>query len=182
MMTPHHQQGFSLIELITVVTITAIISMTAVSVLINTQLRGNKANSISQVRQAGEEVLEVITFELRNAKYMETNRNGTVCATDMPAIRFRSRTNQVIEYYLDSSEDRIASSSAGNVSATPNAYLSSDKIRISDLSFDCNREDGELGAEVQLNFTAETGEENSLANEFYYRQEFSTRVYIRSYR
>lgn len=174
--------GFSLIELITVVSITAIISVTAVSVLINTQIRGNKANSINQVREAGEELITILTFELRNAKYLEVNRNGTTCTAGMPAIRFRTYDDKLLEYYLDSTTQMVASSSAGNVSSTPNSYLSSNRVVVSNLAFNCSQQPGEQGAAVEIVFTAETGSANALANEFYYQQDFSTRVYIRSYR
>lgn len=85
----HTRSGFTIIELITVVTITAIISIVSVSVLVNSQVRGTKSTTINKVRNEGAFLLDRISFLLRNARYIEENQFGATCQPAMESIRVR---------------------------------------------------------------------------------------------
>ena len=103
-----NRTGFSLIELLTVVTITGVISLVSVAVLINTQIRGTKTSTIAKVRQEGEYVNEELSYLLRNAKYLLPNQDGQTCVQDMTAIKVLTNNDLVVEIYTDD-EGRIAS-------------------------------------------------------------------------
>jgi prepilin-type N-terminal cleavage/methylation domain-containing protein len=173
--------GFSLIELLTVVSITAIISLVSVAVLINTQIRGTKTSTIAKVRQEGEYVNEEISFVLRNAKYLLPNQDGQTCNEDMTAIKVLTKEDLVVEIYTDD-DGRIASQAGGLVAEDASAYLTSSGVKlISALTFHCTQEPYQKGALIDFTFTLATGDKSVLSKESYYEQVFTNSVYMRSY-
>lgn len=174
-------RGFSLIELLTVVSITAIISLVSVAVLINTQIRGTKTATIAKVRQEGEYVNEEVSYLLRNAKYLLPNQSGQTCAEDMTAIKVLTKDDLVVELYTDD-DGRIASQAGGLVAEEASSYLTSSGVKlISALTFNCVQEPYQTGALIDFTFTLATGDKSVLSNESYYEQVFTNRVYMRSY-
>lgn len=177
----HHaaQGAFTLIELITVVSITALISVVSVSVLVNTQIRGTRSTTLNKVRQEGTFVLDQLTFLLRNARYLEENQFGETCATNMSAIRMRTQEGVPVEIYL--TEDNRVASDSGTISNPPAVYLTSDGVEVTSLSFNCQQQQSEGGAIVRVNFTLATGNPDTVTPEAYFSQDFFTQVYVRSY-
>lgn len=177
--TPRH--GFSLIELLTVVTITGVISLVSVAVLINTQVRGTKTTTIAKVRQEGEYVSEELSYLLRNAKYLLPNQDGQTCAQDMTAIKVLTKDDLVVEIYTDD-DGRIASQAGELVAGNASSYLTSSGVKlISAVTFDCTQEPYQKGALIDFTFTMATGDRSVLSKESYYEQTYTNRVYMRSY-
>jgi prepilin-type N-terminal cleavage/methylation domain-containing protein len=174
------KNGFSLIELISVVAITAVISLVSVNVLITSQIRGTRANVISQVRREGGFVLDELSFLLRNARYLTENQFSQVCQDNMSAIRAVDQNGGQIEIYLDV-DGRVASNSGAVISDPPASYLSSPTVIVSGLNFDCRQDPEERGAFIQVRFKVESGSQADLSPEAYYAQDFTGNVYIRSY-
>jgi len=176
----HAVNGFTIIELITVVSITAIISVVSVAVLLNSQVRGTRATTINKVRTEGSFLLDRLAFQLRNARYLEENQNGETCQAAMSAIRVRTAEGDLIELYR--TEDSRVASNAGAVIADPPAtYLTSPNIQVDSLIFSCQQTADQSGAIVGIDFTLSTGDSATLSPESYYQESFSTQVYVRSY-
>lgn len=171
--------GFSLIELITVVAITAIVSLVSVNVLVTSQLRSTRANTISQVRREGDFALQELTFLLRNAKYLTANQFQQVCQDDMNAIRVVDQNGGTVEIYLD--VDRIASNSGTVITEEPASYLTSPAVVVTGLGFSCRREPSERGAFVEVEYMVQSGDPENLSPESYYAQEYTGNIYVRSY-
>lgn len=173
--------GFSLIELLTVVSITALVSLVSVSVLVNSQLRSTKATTVARVRQEGEFATRELEYLLRNARYILANQYGQTCTTGMSAIRVATGDDNIVEIYT-SEDSRIASNSGKVVTEEPAAYLTSSAVRLkSALALNCKQEPYQGGALVEYTFTLSTGEQDSISAEAYYEQAFSGHVYVRSY-
>ncbi len=173
--------GFSLIELITVVSITAVISLVSVSVLINSQLRSTKSTTIGRIRQEGDFAVSEMSYLLRNARYLLPNQFGQTCAEGMSAIRVGLGDGNIVELYTDSTS-RIASNSGSVITNPPAAYLTSSAVELKNaLQFNCKQEPYQGGALIDFTFTLSTGDEELLSDESYYEQDFSSRVYVRSY-
>ncbi len=175
------KNGFSLIELLTVVSITAIVSLISVAVLINTQVRGTKTTTIAKVRQEGEYVNEEIAYLLRNAKYLVANRDGLTCSQDMASIRVLTKEDLLVEIY-SSDDGRIASQAGALATGEASSYLTSSGVRLSSaLAFNCVQEPHQRGALIDFTFTLSTGDRFTLSRESFYEQVFENRVYMRSY-
>lgn len=174
------QRGFTIIELITVVSITAIISVVSVAVLINSQVRGTRATTINKVRTEGSFLLDRIGFQLRNARYLEANQHGEVCQSAMDAIRVRSADGGIVELYR-TEDNRVASNSGTILQDPPSAYLTSPDIQVDTLIFSCQQTADQGGAIVGVDITLSTGSSAALSPESYYQESFATQVYVRSY-
>ncbi len=171
--------GFSLIELITVVAITAIISLVSVNVLVTSQIRSTRANTISQVRREGDFILSSITYLLRNARYLEANQFSQVCINQMTAIRVVDQNGGTVEIYLD--QERVASNSGTLLTDPPAAYLSSPTVEVTGLTFDCQQDPAAHGAYLNVYFKVASGNKEDLSPEAYYAQEFTGNIYVRSH-
>lgn len=175
------QQGFTVIELVTVVGITAIVSVVSVAVLVTSQVRSTRATVINRVRGEGSFSMDTMAFILRNARYLEENQSGQTCSPSMSSIRVRDVNGGLLELYA--TEDlRIASNSGTVITDPPAAYLTSPDVRIESLSFTCVQEQSQRGARVGISMTLSSGNPDTLSPESYYSQMFETQVYIRSYR
>lgn len=174
------KHGFTLIELITVIGLTAVMSVAAVAVLVNSQIRGAKGKAITEVRQEGIFILDQITYLLRNARYVLPNQYGSTCQNGMTAIRLEMGDDGVAEIYL-ASNDRIASNSGTVITTPPAAYLSGEAVRVVNFSFRCSQAAAQAGALVQVNVTVDNGDPATKPAETYYTEDFTTQVHIRSY-
>ena len=172
--------GFSIIELVAVVTITAIVSLVSVAVLVNSQIRSTRSTLIAKVRREGDFLIREISFLLRNARYVAPNQFSQTCEQDMTAISVVNRDGGLIELYLDD-DFRVASNSGTVLTDPPSSFLSSPDVRIGSLEFDCEQSPSERGAYVTVTTKVESGVQDTLSPEAYYSQDFTTNVYIRSY-
>ncbi len=173
-------RGFTMIELVTVVTVTALISVVSVAVLVNSQVRGTRSTTISRVRSEASFIQDRIGFLLRNARYIEPNQNGETCQSSMDAIRVRSAEGGSIEVYT--TEDlRVASNSGDIITNPPSDYLSSQSVQVDSLIFSCEQAADQAGAIVTVQLTVSTGNPDTLSPESFYQDTFTSQVYVRSY-
>ncbi len=194
-MIPHTAQrttrtamkGFTLIELIVVVSLTVLLMLTATSIFLST-LVGNTKNSASlQVRNEGEYALSQMEFLLRNAVELVPNSDGLICEQDMSSIAFKSYDSGITELLQeedvnDSNMVKIASNSGVKATVgSSSTYLTSGSIQIvSDLDFDCQR-GADLGtAYVTISFDLQKGETGVDKDRDIVRQTFQTGVNLRS--
>jgi len=156
--------GFTMIELLVVVSITVMLMMT-VSVFFLTFIVGsNKAAFEQKVKHDGETALDQAATMLRNARSIET------CATNMTSISFTGQDN--LTTTLTGASDRVASVSAITTPATT-FYLTSDYSLLTPTNsviFDCY-----LGTNnqryVDITFTLKKGtgtnnDQNTISREF----------------
>lgn len=153
----HPQAGFSLIELLAVVAISAILSVVTVQLAVSSQLRSSQSDSVSKVRQEGDFLLDQMSFSVRNAR--------SVACVGTDRLDVSTKNNQTITYQLD--ETQLASNSA---------YLNSTSVEMSDLLFLCTENDASPGVLVNISFTL-TNRATSPPSV----QDFTTNVYLRSF-
>ena len=156
-MNQNSTSGFSLIELLAVVAITAILSVVTVQLAVSSQLRSSQSDAVSKIRQEGDFLLDQLSYSIRNA------RSVTCVSTDR--LDVGTKNNSTIVYTLD--ETRLASNSA---------YLNSTGVELSDLFFTCTENDASPGVLVNISFTL-----TSRATSPPSTQEFTTNVYLRSF-
>lgn len=155
------KNGFSLIELLAVVAIASILSLTAVQVLLKSQLRGTQAEAINRLRQEGESLLDQFTYQVRNAVAAE-------CLTGGTQLQLEAKDGGVIQYTLQDSA--IASNSS---------QLSSGDVQANDLLFVCSDDANSKGTLVEIQFDLTSPSLDNALEDF--EQSFATNVYLRSY-
>lgn len=157
------RSGFTLVELMAVVVITAIMSLVAVGVFVNAQVRGNRVRSVSQLNQQGSFLLDRMNFAIRSASGVQT------CDLDMESLSLDTYEGDII--LLQLTGDQISSNSS---------VLSDPNVQVESLSFDCTQGTDQTGAFIQYAFTLSIGDPVTNPDS-YFTQDFESQVSIRSY-
>ena len=156
--------GYTLIELLAAVAITALLSVAAVQILFQGQLRSSQAEQTAIIRREGIFVIEQISHHLRNAV-------GAQCL-DPQRLQVETRDGQVIDYFLDTDEQLSEAWVASN-----SARLTSPKVEVTGLIFDCQAATEDAGTLVKVNLSL-VGSESVQPDDA--NQRFETSVYVRS--
>lgn len=162
----HKNAGFTLVELLAVVLITAVISVVAVGVFVNSQVRGNKARTVSEVRQQGVSIVDQLDFVIRGATGIAP---GTSCDVGMNELSLQSGDGSVTVIGLD-----------GSRLVVNGVAISSSEVTIQDVSFSCQQASGQTGALISYQFLIQVGDQTS-SPDSYFSQIFQSQVNIRSY-
>lgn len=154
--------GFSLLEMIVVVSLFGLAGATFVSFLFASILGNSKAEIVKDVRQNGSWALAVMEGLIRTAVDLESQ------CTAAQTITVRNRDNALTTF--DCSGNRIASNSA---------YLTSSNLVVSDCSIVC---DGEVGTSptVTIHFDLSRAQSEDLRTSEKAVIEFETTVIIRN--
>lgn len=151
------QLGFSLIELLAVVAITAILSVVTVQLAVNSQLRGAQSEAVAKIRQEGDFLLDQMGFMIRNA------RSVSCIGTDR--LDVATKENSTVIYRLQDTQ-LMANSDV----------LTSSGVEVSDLSFLCTENDASPGVLVTIAFSL-----TNRATSPPLQQAFGANVYLRSF-
>ncbi len=157
--------GYTMIELLTVVTITSILSLAAVQILFQGQLRSTQSEGLNKMRQEGNFVLDALGYQLRNS--LEAT---CVSSTE---LQVTSQNGQIVTYNL------IPRSPSGTAVASDGAALTTSDVDVQSLVFACNNASGNSGTLVNVDLTLTVPELSSSITDF--NQVFSTSVYVRSF-
>lgn len=82
------QSGLSLIELIIVTTISTILLLITTTVIVSFFQAQLQTTRLQNIRTEGENILQQLQFELRNARSLVDNGSGQICQTGMTQISF----------------------------------------------------------------------------------------------
>jgi prepilin-type N-terminal cleavage/methylation domain-containing protein len=145
------QHGFTLIEILVVVSLSVIITLGAAGLFFTTLISNSKKNVLTTVKDEGDYALSQIEFLLRNAVSLQANPNSPtdpICDTGMSSITLKSIDNGITT--LSIQNNKIASQSAST--GTP-VYLTSTATQLSNLSFNCEQASQNYGTYVTISFT-----------------------------
>lgn len=156
---PWLRAGYTLVELLTVVAITSILSLAAVQILLQGQLRSSQAEAITKLRQEGYFVLDRITHELRNGLDAEC-----------PA------TNQLVVTTVDGQD--ITFWQNGTAIASDSSLLTTEDVTVQSVMFVCQDSTNTSGTLVKVNLSLTTPELLQTTPDF--AQDFATSVYVRT--
>ncbi len=150
--TAAQKNGFTLIELMIVVTLTVILMLTASVLFMTFLISNNRVNSSQLIKQEGRHALQQMEFLLRNAIEIVPNSLGQECELDMVEIRFNSIDGE--QTTLQGEEDdgiiKIASNSG--------VFLTSDAVEVTDgPTFDCTQDSDQSHPHINISFTLRKG-------------------------
>ena len=126
------QAGFTLVELLFVITISIVITVGAAGLFFQTLIGNSRKSVVSTVKDEGDFAIGQMEFLLRNALVLQpdpANPNGAACAAGMTGITFKSLDDGVTT--LLNVGGRIASRSAVT------RYLTSSAVTLTGPTFDC---------------------------------------------
>ncbi len=100
------QLGYTLIELIVVVSITIMVLVGALALFFSTLSSGGKTASAEYTKQAGQFAMTQITFAIRNARKIVPNTAGQICAPSMTSITIEDQNGILTE--ISAANGRLA--------------------------------------------------------------------------
>lgn len=180
------EKGFTIIEMLVVISLTVLLMLTATSLFLSTLVGNSKSVAGQLVKNEGDYAVGQMELLLRNAIQLVPNSNGQICETDMNSIAFKSLDGGTTEFFqeLDPSDNAIKiASNAGRVadSGSSASYLTSDAITIiSPLVFNCRQSDSQDSTYVTIQFQLQKGDPGVDESRDIVRQLFQGSVNLRS--
>jgi len=165
-MAMKYNAGFTLLELIMVVALTAMISVGVTHSFVTTLRGSNHATQLSYVKEEGDYAITTFERAIRNSKSVIT------CTPSMSELRVQdfSIPPNTFRYFLMAGRLRIDETIAG---VTTTRTLTSDRVTISNLAFNCIRAGARSGDVVTISFAIRGP---GITNET-----FSTKVMLRNF-
>jgi len=138
--------GFTLIEILIVVTALALLMVAGGNLLFGSLLGSSKSEILKEVKQNGEFALKIINDSIINASKLE------LC--DSKTLTIKNQNNQTITFKVINDQNNIPRL------ASNSSYLTSNKVKITNLSFICPSEE-EIGSPptIGINFTVSQAQE-----------------------
>ncbi len=161
----YSSSGFTLVELLVVVTVFAGLGVLLVSSLLSILKSNTKAELIKEVRQSGSFALEVMTKKI-------TGGTSPQCAEDNSWVSVVDTNNERITFLC--SDGYLASQSAGTVTPLTNQ----NETWLSSCLFDCQTVG--TGDQVTIEFTLSQVGESALRQEDVAQQSFSKVILVRN--
>ncbi len=134
----NNHQGYTIIELVIVIGISAILLITAVALFFTTFIGGGKTASGEYTKQAGGQALSQMTFLIRNARRIVQNPSGTVCGSPMDSLTVLGLDGGVTTF------SRVVTGAGANAvtqiassSGATTAFLTPTEVSVSNFTISC---------------------------------------------
>ena len=144
-MKTNNNQGFSLIEMLVVLTIFTVIALVSSETIILTLIGAKKAGSISKVRQNLDLAIGQMERQLHNAKSISECPNS-----DTSQISFADGNNNLVNFSCVG----VNNNNQPSYVASSSASLTSSDITITSCSFVCTPGTGNAPPYVTISITA----------------------------
>jgi len=170
--TNTQQAGFSLIEVLTTVSILGILSVISVNLFISTT-RGTAKNTGSRaIKQTGEHILSLLENSIRNASELTANNDqpSVVCQDNMDSLALVSADGETTDIWQVTSGSITLN---GDDVTGDNVTVENDR-----LNFDCTQDSATGVTYITVNFTLTRG--SSVEDSDYVSEEFQTSVSLRN--
>ena len=153
-----NKKGVGLIELVIYIGIMGILTAAITSFIVSNQKIGNRNEAINEVEVQGNEIVEIISQEIRNSK---TPINPDLSGSSSSLTLTDNDSNQIV-FDLSGGKVRIERGGGGAID------LNSDRVEISNLDFNNFGLTGTSGS-IQFQFEAEYSNPGNKAEINYFR-------------
>ncbi len=181
-----NQLGFTLVEMLVVISLTVLLMLTATAVFLSSIIGNTKSVAGQQVKNEGDYAMGQMELLLRNAIQLVPNSNGQTCETDMDSIAFKSLDGGTTEFFQEIDPSDGASKIASNAgvvadSGSSASYLTSDAVSItSPLTFNCRQSAAQDSTYVTIQFQLQKGDPGVDESRDIVQQLFQASVNLRS--
>lgn len=175
-MLPTNNKGFTLLELLIVVSLTVILMLSASALFLTFLVSNTKGNALQRVNEEGEYALSQMEFLIRNSIEILPNSSGQTCEQDMTELVIRS---------IDNGTTMFAAEEVGGVTkiaSNSGVYLTSGAAEIiAGPEFDCTTTEAGGTQYVTIQFTLRKGTPGLDQDKEIVEQAFQTSVSVRSF-
>ncbi len=176
-------QGFTLVELMVVASLSVMLMLTVTSVFLTFFISDARTEVIGEITDEGDYALSQMEFLLRNAVSLEENAGGNICQPGMSEIRVRSFDNgiTILRAATDSDGERyIASNGARLTSPAVTLTDPSQLARGANPVFICRRSTDGTTTFIDIEFTLQRDAVDFQEGSAVSRESFETGVTMRS--
>jgi len=176
----NRQQGYSLVELLVVVALTALLATGAVNVFVSTLRGGGKAVSISKVKGDGDFAITTMERLIRGGKNLPQAQCASTTTPGLVTDLIVDELNGTQRRYfsqLVAGVNRIAIDDDVVNPSNPIRYLTSSEVNLNpaQISFQCLSGGGFAGDKVTIDFTLQDRNNSS------YSEQFTSTVTLRNF-
>jgi prepilin-type N-terminal cleavage/methylation domain-containing protein len=162
--------GFTMVEMLTTVTILGILAVVTVNLFFSSLVGSGKGRSVTDIKQNGEFAITQIENDLRGARRLVVNQAGQVCATGMASVAYEMVDGTVNEVAV--AGQRLAVNGSN--------FLTADNLRVENLVVNCTRDSGSNVALVEVAFDLVRGGQPGDKAEEGFAATFRTSVTMRN--
>lgn len=174
-----HQAGFTLIEVLIVVSLSVLLMLTASSLFMTFLIGNTKTTTTQLVKAEGEYALNQMEFLLRNAIELMPNSNDEICEPNMDEITLKSFDNGITTLMRETDP---SDSNLVKIASNSGVYLTSGAVELtSGPVFNCSETPDGLSQYVTITFQLRKGTPGIDQPRDIVVQDFLTSVNLRSY-
>lgn len=178
MKNKYSQAGFTLVELLVVVSLSIMLMLSATALFLTFLVGNTKTNSTQLVKNEGQQAISQIEFLLRNAVELEENNSGYFCNTDMSEIAFKSIDGGITRIFVE--ED--PSDGKSKIASNSGVYLTSGAVEITaGPTFDCVEDLDRASQYITVSFTLRRGTPSLDSASEIVEETFTTGANLRSF-
>lgn len=172
------RRGFTLIEVLIVVTLSIMLMLTASALFLTFLVGGARSTNSQLVKNEGKYALSQIEFLLRNSLLILPNANSQTCEASMDEIVLKGYDNSTTRLFkeLDSTDNKY------KIASNSGVYLTSGSVDIvSGPTFSCTKSDDGVSQYVSVTFILRKGNPTTDQSRDIITQTFQTSANIRSF-
>jgi len=142
------KKGTSIIELVVVIGLISLLALAMSAIMLTTIVSSNRIRRVTQVKQAGDYVINQVQTLIRNARYIES------CDPANDVLTTLNPDGKTTEILLENG--RIASNSG--------TYMTSDTLTASNFTLSCEPTDNPVLIKIEFDMTQKTVSGNAREN------------------
>lgn len=142
------KKGTSIIELVVVIGLISLLALAMSAIMLTTIVSSNRIRRVTQVKQAGDYVINQVQTLIRNARYIES------CDPVNDVLTTLNPDGRTTEILLENG--RIASNSG--------TYMTSDTLTASNFALSCEPTDNPVLIKIEFDMTQKTVSGNAREN------------------
>ncbi len=175
--------GFTLVEVLVVVSLTVMIMLTASALFMTFLISGSKATNIQLIKTEGEHALNQMAFMLRNSISLLPNSSDQTCESNMSEITFQSIDGRTTTFgsVNDTSDGNATKLASTSATTSTSIFLTSSSVQIVEgPTFDCAATADGSGPYVTISFKLRKGTPNLDREHDIVEETFTTGVSLRN--
>lgn len=142
------KKGTSIIELVVVIGLISLLALAMSAIMLTTIVSSNRIRRLTQIKQAGDYVINQVQTLIRNARYIDS------CDTTNHILTTLNPDGRTTDILLEN----------GRVASNSGTYMTSDTLSVTNFSVTCEPTQNPVLIKIEFDMTQKTSSGNSQEN------------------